>query len=183
MRAASAASAGPAHVERAIDAHGEIHVAGTASAVTSAATHVPRRFATGDLGHLDADGFLYVDGRRKNMFITCFGRNVSPEWVEAELCERARDRASRGVRRSAAVERRGHRAGADGAAQSSQAAIDASNRRCPTTRASALARRRRALHAGERPLDDKRPQPRAPHLEALSLAIDALYDEPRELTA
>src|SRR5690606_7911494 len=26
-----------------------------------------------------------VTGRRKNVFITAFGRNVSPEWVESEL--------------------------------------------------------------------------------------------------
>ena len=41
--------------------------------------------ATGDLGRLDADGFLHVNGRRKHVLITSFGRNVSPEWPEAEL--------------------------------------------------------------------------------------------------
>lgn len=41
--------------------------------------------ATGDIGHCDEDGFWYIQGRKKNMFITSFGRNVSPEWVEREL--------------------------------------------------------------------------------------------------
>jgi long-chain acyl-CoA synthetase len=47
----------------------------------------PGAIATGDLGHIDADGFVHVTGRRKNMFITSFGRNVSPEWVESELLQ------------------------------------------------------------------------------------------------
>lgn len=40
---------------------------------------------TGDIGHLDKDGYLVITGRKKNIFITSFGRNVSPEWVEREL--------------------------------------------------------------------------------------------------
>lgn len=41
--------------------------------------------ATGDLGHVDSDGYLHLDGRKKNLLITSFGRNISPEWVESEL--------------------------------------------------------------------------------------------------
>lgn len=43
-------------------------------------------WATGDLGRFD-DGFLVVCGRKKNQFITAFGRNVDPEWVETELVQ------------------------------------------------------------------------------------------------
>lgn len=41
--------------------------------------------ATGDLGSVDADGFVHVHGRLKNLLITSLGRNISPEWVEREL--------------------------------------------------------------------------------------------------
>jgi len=51
----------------------------------------PRRpgeeWATGDLGEIDADGYVYVRGRIRNMFITSFGRNVAPEWVEREIAQ------------------------------------------------------------------------------------------------
>lgn len=40
---------------------------------------------TGDAGYLDEHGYLHLTGRKKNMFITSFGRNVAPEWVESEL--------------------------------------------------------------------------------------------------
>lgn len=42
-------------------------------------------FATGDMGHLDATGHLHLDGRRKNLLITSYGRNIAPEWVESVL--------------------------------------------------------------------------------------------------
>lgn len=45
----------------------------------------PAIFMTGDLGEFDAEGFLSVTGRRKNVLITSYGRNISPEWVEAAL--------------------------------------------------------------------------------------------------
>uniref|UniRef100_A0A8R2D799 AMP-dependent synthetase/ligase domain-containing protein n=1 Tax=Acyrthosiphon pisum TaxID=7029 RepID=A0A8R2D799_ACYPI len=40
--------------------------------------------ATGDLAEQDTAGFIHIRGRRKNVQINAFGRNFSPEWVEAE---------------------------------------------------------------------------------------------------
>jgi long-subunit acyl-CoA synthetase (AMP-forming) len=40
---------------------------------------------TGDIGHLDDEGYLHITGRKRDCFITSFGRNVSPEWIESAL--------------------------------------------------------------------------------------------------
>ncbi|MCX7008985.1 MAG: o-succinylbenzoate--CoA ligase, partial [Kiritimatiellaeota bacterium] len=45
---------------------------------------VARWFATGDLGALDADGYLTVHGRKDNMFISG-GENIQPEEIEQAL--------------------------------------------------------------------------------------------------
>ncbi len=42
-------------------------------------------YATGDIGLIDEDGFVHINGRSKNLIITAMGRNVSPEWVESYL--------------------------------------------------------------------------------------------------
>ncbi|MES1927126.1 AMP-binding protein [Salinisphaera sp. T31B1] len=66
---------------------GEIHVIGSAMRGYLGEAPAPAEIATGDLGAFDDDGYLYVRGRKKNQFITSFGRNVNPEWPEAVLLQ------------------------------------------------------------------------------------------------
>ena len=42
-------------------------------------------YSTGDLGYLDDDGYLFIQGRKKNTLVTSFGRNINPEWIESCL--------------------------------------------------------------------------------------------------
>lgn len=76
------------HASIRISTDGEIHVAGANYlGYVGAPPQVDDDYATGDLGEIDADGFLHILGRRRNVFITSYGRNVNPEWVEAELVQ------------------------------------------------------------------------------------------------
>ncbi|MCA1247958.1 AMP-binding protein [Massilia sp. MS-15] len=73
------------HRRVAIAEDGEILVQGCAARCLGQPAQEGEWLATGDLGHIDADGFLFVDGRKKDILITGYGRNVSPEWPEAAL--------------------------------------------------------------------------------------------------
>lgn len=44
----------------------------------------PQIYSSGDLGCIE-QGFLKITGRKKNILITSYGRNISPEWVESIL--------------------------------------------------------------------------------------------------
>jgi long-subunit acyl-CoA synthetase (AMP-forming) len=77
--------------------HARVRIADDGQIMVSGVTmhgylgQAPRRageeWATGDLGEIDADGYVYVRGRLRNIYITSLGRNVAPEWVEREIVQ------------------------------------------------------------------------------------------------
>lgn len=75
------------HVQVKIAANGEVVVKGNAMLgymheLQAGQTEVAE-IHTGDAGYFDAEGYLYITGRIKQVIISSFGRNISPEWVEA----------------------------------------------------------------------------------------------------
>jgi long-chain acyl-CoA synthetase len=54
-------------------------------------------FHTGDIGRLDADGFLFITDRKKEMFKTSGGKYVAPQVIENKL------RASRFIEQAMVV--------------------------------------------------------------------------------
>ena len=78
-----------AHAEVRLAADGEVEVRGARMlGYLGEPAPAGEWLPTGDLGHFE-DGFLELHGRKKHQFVTAFGRNVNPEWVEAELAEQA----------------------------------------------------------------------------------------------
>ncbi|MFE0380400.1 AMP-dependent synthetase/ligase [Streptomyces inhibens] len=76
-------------------ADGEIEVRGRtvcegylrADGSVEPATDADGWFATGDIGRVDEDGFLWLTDRKKDMIVTSTGKNVSPALVENTLKE------------------------------------------------------------------------------------------------
>jgi acyl-CoA synthetase (AMP-forming)/AMP-acid ligase II len=119
------------HAAVTIAADGEVLVSGaTLLGYAGDATPAPAVWPTGDIGRIDEAGHLHLAGRKRNVLVTAFGRNVAPEWVESEL-------GSQGVIAQAAVfgdsrpwlaavivpARAGDRAGVDAALAAGNAAL------------------------------------------------------------
>src|SRR5439155_24583308 len=60
---------------------GYLQADGTVRSVTDA----DGWFATGDVGTLDADGFLTITDRKKELIITSSGKNIAPTKIEGLL--------------------------------------------------------------------------------------------------
>ncbi len=66
-------------------ADGEIIVDEPLFLGTIGQARTPGPYATGDLGRVDAEGRLWIEGRKSALIITSHGRNISPEWIEGML--------------------------------------------------------------------------------------------------
>ena len=78
------------HVRLQVAADSEIHIESRAFlGYLAAPAPASVCFATGDLGQIDSEGYLHLSGRRGNLIITAYGRNIAPEWIEASLLAQA----------------------------------------------------------------------------------------------
>jgi long-subunit acyl-CoA synthetase (AMP-forming) len=71
------------HIQAAVE-NGEIIIRNTGFLGYNG-EQTPDYIYTGDLGAIDDKGFITITGRKKNVLITSYGRNIAPEWVESEL--------------------------------------------------------------------------------------------------
>ncbi|HAS8566244.1 TPA: long-chain acyl-CoA synthetase [Vibrio vulnificus] len=72
------------HCQVRISDDGELLVKGNSALGYLQQTFEQEWLATGDLASIDEQGFVHLSGRKKNLIITAYGRNVCPEWLESQ---------------------------------------------------------------------------------------------------
>jgi|TARA_R110001583_G_scaffold94934_4_gene238657 long-subunit acyl-CoA synthetase (AMP-forming) len=73
------------HAQVRIDQDGQLHVSGALMLGYLGEPPSGDWHATGDTGQWQGDTII-LNGRQREVFITAYGRNVNPQWVEGELC-------------------------------------------------------------------------------------------------
>ncbi len=71
------------HVEAKLSEENELLIKGNSALGYINEPFTDEWFATGDLASIDSEGYVTIEGRKKNQIISGFGRNISPEWVES----------------------------------------------------------------------------------------------------
>ncbi|MFJ5538885.1 AMP-binding protein [Vreelandella titanicae] len=73
------------HAQICIDREGQLHIRGALMLGYIGEAPCGDWYATGDTGQWQ-DDTIALNGRQREVFITAYGRNVNPQWVEGELC-------------------------------------------------------------------------------------------------
>ena len=78
------------HASVHVASDGELHVNGATLLGYAGDNDMPHvSWPTGDIGRIDSEGYVFLEGRRRDMLVTSYGRNVAPSWIESELLDEA----------------------------------------------------------------------------------------------